>query len=145
MRQHRENIHKIILEHGWMVHGVFRTAPEDPPEFAYTIGLTDAGLPELLISGNMEPGLLMHLLNAAAKLHLADELVAGQDVEDIANVVFKVRACGPDAPVQQARNYYGDPHGMLGKVQVLQLIWPDERGVYPGSFLWAEENRQPLY
>jgi hypothetical protein len=40
-----------IAAHGWTVIGVFST-PEDPgPSFAYTVGLSGKGLPELAIYG----------------------------------------------------------------------------------------------
>lgn len=145
IKQYLKQIRKMIHEYGWFVQGVFPTGSDRDPEFAYTIGLTEAGLPELLIAGTMRTNVLHQLVNAAAVRHVKDELVAGQTVDDIANVVFQVRECGPDAPVQQAHNYYGDPHRLTGKVRVLQLVWPDERGVYPGTFLWTDEARQPLY
>ena len=40
-----------IAAHGWTVIGVFPT-PEDPgPSFAYTVGLSGKGLPEVAIYG----------------------------------------------------------------------------------------------
>lgn len=144
--KYRELIQQKIREHGWMVQGVFPTTADDGPSFAYTIGMTEAGLPELLMSGNLSHELLMILLNSAAKQHLAEEIKPGDEVSDIASVTFKVVACGPHAPIQQARNYYYDPYNRLGTVRAIQLLWPDKAGAYPGTFLWTPESGdQPIY
>jgi flagellar hook protein FlgE len=45
------NVQKMIGEHGWAVIGVFPTAQDDGVPFAYTVGLTDKGLPELAVYG----------------------------------------------------------------------------------------------
>lgn len=139
--RHLRNVREKIMKHGWMVQGVF--GDEGGPGFAYTIGLTEAGLPELLISGNLDNQVAMQLLNAAAALHVANEFQPGDEISDIANVVFRVVACKPDAPVQQALNYYHDPKGSKGTVRTLQLVWPDDNGLYPGPF--SRSDGQPLY
>lgn len=142
--RHMAAIARMIQQHGWFIQGVF-AHNADEANFAYTIGLTEAGLPELLISGPLDLELMATLLNHAARLHLKNELLPGADVEEIANVVFKVRACGPKAPIQQALNYYRDVNGKKGRVRVLQLVWPDESGAYPGPFSTLTPEQQPLY
>lgn len=131
----------LIKEHGWMVQGVFPTEQDPGVAFAYTIGLTAAGLPELLISGNIGMDVTVHLLNDLAKMHLREEIKPGDEVAGIANVVFHVAECGPDVEVQQARNHYGD------KVRVIQIIWPDKEGRYPGDegFADGRDDAQPLW
>lgn len=139
-------IREKILAYGWMVVGVYADSPGDGSAFAYTIGLTDAGLPELLITGNLDYALMQTLLNDAAHLHVETELKPGDEVSEIANVVFKVALCGPEAPIQQAHNYYYHrPERTHSRVRVLQLIWPDENGLYPGPFSRFDATTQPLY
>lgn len=137
VNEYLETLKKKIKEHGWVV---FPTKDEDGARFAYTVGLTVIGLPELLITGNLDFELHEQLLNDAAQEHLRKTLEPGDLVTDIASVIFKVAQCGPDAPVQQARNLYGD------RVTALQLIWPDKNGAYPGTFRWSlKPEDQPLY
>lgn len=144
IKNHMTAIARIIRQYGWFVQGVFPTKEGDP-SFAYTIGLTEAGLPELLISGALDIKLMQDLLNDAARIHLNNELLPGAELSDIANVTFKVRACGPHPPIQQALNYYRDVNGKKGRVRVLQLVWPDESGAYPGPFSTLTPEQQPLY
>lgn len=132
---------KIILRDGWFIQGVFPTESEPGVCFSYTIGLTAAGLPELMIVGNIDFQIQRSLLNAAAAQHLENEINDGDEVclADV-NVPFRARLCGPDAPVQQARNRYGN------KVRVIQLIWPDDKDNYPPDEGFERgEERQPLY
>lgn len=134
----------MIREFGWMVQGVFPTEQDQGVCFGYTIGLTEAGLPELLISGNLSPEALKSILNLAAQRHIRDEIQPGEELTGLANTSLRVLTCRPDAPVQQARNLYGK------RVRVLQLIWPDKQGRFPdeegfGGGLNIDLDPQPLY
>lgn len=146
MQAYFQKVAEIVRRDGWMIQGVFPAGPGDGPGFAYTIGLSDAGLPELLMTGNLDHKVLQQLLNSAAAIHLKQELKPGGVVKDIASVDFRVVACGPDAPVQQAHNYARDPERRLGKVKVLQLLWPDKAGAYPDTIFWTTASGdQPMY
>lgn len=68
-----------VAEHGWMIQGVFPASADDPPAFAYTVGLHPAHRAELVISG-LPAELSAQILNAAAKKHLDQELKPGDDV-----------------------------------------------------------------
>lgn len=127
----------LIAEHGWMVQGVFPTVDEPGPGFAYTVGLTANGRPELVVSGlGYEQG--GAILNAAARRHLADELRPGMVVEGIASVPFTVVAA-PHAEIGMVRNLYGD------RAEAVQLVWPDRGGNYPGDPGWTLGDGQPIY
>src|SRR5689334_16622824 len=115
---------RVIAEHGWMVQGVFPTEDAPGAPFAYTIGMTVAGLPEMVISG-LAANTAGAILNTAALLHLDRELRAGQTVDGAASVTFRVVAA-PTAEVNTARNLYG-----AAAVSALQLVWPDKDGAYP--------------
>jgi hypothetical protein len=107
-------------------------------EFFYTVGLTVAGLPELVISG-LPPETAATLLNIAAKRALANEIKAGDVLDDVASVPFRVIAA-PLAAVNMARHLYG-----LGKVTGLQLVWPDKGGAYPGEPSWSLAGMQEVF
>lgn len=117
---------RILAEHGWMVQSVFGTRPD--AGFAYTVGLTGAGLPELWL-GTLAPEQAAVILNTAAAQQL-DRAVAFQpgrlDLEF--SVEFRVHGpVDPDAAqVGMARQMHP-----LSDVAVLQLLWPDESGLFP--------------
>jgi hypothetical protein len=135
-----------IREFGWMVLGVFPTREGEDAPHAYTVGLTTAGLPELLMSGNLGQQLMQELLNAAARLHLEEEYGHGSMIDTIASVPFKAQLCDPGDAVQQAHNYYCDPDRTKGTVKVLQLVWPCEHGYFPGDKDYCRPPEdQPLY
>lgn len=126
----------VIAEHGWMIQGVFDT--DGGPGFAYTVGLTPAGLPELVMSG-LDHNTMATLLNGAAKRALANELKAGGLLVGIASVTFQVVAA-PTAEVNMARHLYRGSN-----VRALQLVWPDKAGAYPGDDDWSLGGMQPIY
>lgn len=133
-----EQVLPIIAEHGWMIQAVFGTATDHDAPFAYTVGLTAAGLPELVVSG-LPYETSGSILNDAARRHLADEIQPGATVDDIASVPFRAVAA-PLAEVNMARNLYG-----LDRVRAVQLVWPDDAGNYPGDVGWKLGNGQPIY
>jgi hypothetical protein len=121
-----------------MVQGVFSTEADPGPNFAYTVGLTEAGLPELVITGLPHHDLAAELLNTAARLHLADEIRAGREVTEAATVALRA----VDAPGTIA----GPAFALYGRrVRFVQLVWPDQGGAYPGDDGWALGDAQPLF
>ncbi len=127
-----------INEHGWMLQAVFGTDDDPCAPFVYTVGLTVAGLPELIIAG-LPDQTAGWLLNTAAKRSLGVEIKAGDVIDDIATVPFRV-IDAPSAEVNLARHLYG-----LSRVTALQLVWPDDKGHYPGDPGWSLGDAQPLY
>lgn len=120
---------ELIAEHGWMVQAVFGDEA-GRPDFAYTVGLTAAGKPELIIFGlSAEPA--TYILNDAARRVADGEpgwehgrlvpqllkggydplLVAVDDLEDLA----LARRFYPDTQVRGA----------------LQLVYPDADHRWP--------------
>lgn len=129
---------ELIAEHGWMIQGIFPSAGEEGAPFAYTVGLTVAGLPELVISG-LPADVAHQLLNAAARKSLAEEFRVGRLVTGVASVDFRVVEA-PAAEVNMAWHLYpGKP------VRSLQLVWPDRDGNYPGDPGWSLGDAQPVY
>jgi hypothetical protein len=141
---YQQRVARLIAEHGWMVQGVFPVEGDGPEvvPFGYTIGLTQAGLPELMISGWLGPEATQRLLNEAARRHLSREFEPGSLVSGVAaeGVVLRVRWASARAPVQQARNFFeGPPVNRV--VRVLQLVWPDSGGRYAGEAGYSVEPR----
>ena len=123
--------------HGWAVQFV----EHDSRPFAYTVGLSNRGLPELLITG-LNPEVSTRVLNSIAH-RMADDgafLVPAMhiDYEDrfLIEVVeldhpgvhlkFAVEICGAD-------------------LRALQLVWADNWGRFPWDANWSHgRRRQPV-
>lgn len=112
----------MIRQFGWVVQGVF-PVKDDDLGFAYTVGLTAAGLPELVVSGAFGTQ-AQDLLNAAARIHAGSELKPGTERDDIANVPFRIIPA-PNAEVGVANRMYGP------RVCAVQLCWPEVDGSWP--------------
>jgi hypothetical protein len=138
MRAYLQSCRETIARHGGMIQGVFPTAISPGVGFSYTVGLTAAGLPELVISG-LPMDLAGTLLNDAARTSLGAEIKAGNTIADIANVSFKV-IDAPKAEINLARRLYG-----ADVVRALQLVWPDDSGHYPGDAGWSLAGRQEIF
>jgi len=125
-----------ISEHGWAVQFV---EDADRP-FAYTIGLFDRGLPELLVTG-LPPHDSAHLLNwVAAHCVWGLELVPGDQFADPGGRRLEVvRVEVPDAHLKFAVAVGGR------NVRALQLVWADARGRWPWETGWSTGRRsQPV-
>lgn len=116
----------IIDEHGVMLQVVFGDSVADA--FTYTVGLTGRGLPELWL-GTLAPAQAGPILNAAAKKQRAR---GGAFQPGRLDLEFSVdfRVHGPvdvdEAAVGVARQMHP-----LSDVVVLQVLWPDEAGLFP--------------
>lgn len=129
-----------IAEHGWTVIAVEPCGNDTGPSFAYTAGLTAAGLPEIVIGG-LPPELTYGICNDAARLSTKTELTPGATIPagQIARVELKVIAA-PAAPISLAERLYGKH-----RVRAIQLVWPDKHGFYPSDALWSLGDMQPIY
>lgn len=103
--------------------------------FAYTIGMTSLGLPELLISGHLGVKVQQTLLNDVArrfknegvKLGLHRDLLVGGFLMDLVAIDTSVSEVRENY-ILQACNYYRD---QLMPVRLVQLLWPDNQGRLP--------------
>ncbi|GIF06482.1 DUF4262 domain-containing protein [Actinoplanes siamensis] len=137
---------EIIQRFGWAVVHVL-PSDEDPADavpFAYTVGLTAAARPELIIAG-LPPDLAHQLLNeVAARVHEEGARFRhGRRVADLIvdqEVVVLTGAPTADLWPGAALARYGRE-----RLQLQQLVWPDPEDRFP----WQEdypavEYRQPL-
>lgn len=125
-----------VLKRGWAVQCV----EDDRRPFAYTIGLTKAGFPELLVTG-LPPLKALRILNSVADYMVHEVEPAPGDTitlpgdwfaefvkvtEPTAHLTFAEALCGPD-------------------IRALQVVWTDREGHSP----WCSEfnragPRQPV-
>ncbi|HWD03988.1 MAG TPA: DUF4262 domain-containing protein [Amycolatopsis sp.] len=115
-----------IDEHGWCVQGVLGT--DFRPPWAYTVGLTARGLPELLVVG-LAPNLASALLTALAEHALSEGPPRPGEVYSMRRLpsVEIVAVAEPSAHLLIAAALYGR------EIQALQLVHADEAGRFPWS------------
>lgn len=128
-----------IMKHGWVVQGVFGTTPDESGRimsFSYTVGLTETKLPELFldtISANQATPILNEM---ARRMRDGMPIAPGDTVDLDYSVPFRIR--GPIDPAaaatNMARNLYGD------QITVLQVLWPDPAGLFPGDAGYDEHG-----
>ncbi|TQS42838.1 DUF4262 domain-containing protein [Cryptosporangium phraense] len=114
------------------------TAGGDPQPFAYTVGLTAYGYPELVIAGL--PVAVAHaLLNemAGRVVTRAEPFAAGDQITDLLDGYAVVIVEGPATD----QLHPGAAVGRYGPeaVQLQQIVWPDRDGRFP----WDEGYLHP--
>ena len=109
----------LVRRNGWAVQGVGGRQP-----FAYTVGLSVCGLPELVVTG-LPDARAARLLNEVARRGLHDELFSGQRVPTSGPHVHVLAVARPHDHLLTATALYGKA------VRALQLVWPDDQGRYP--------------
>ena len=123
--------------HGWVVQSV----DDDRLPFAYTIGLHDRGLPELLVTG-------LSADSAAQVLNdVAVAAVGGRVFEPGTHIAVGdgplleiVEVDHPDAHLNFAVALGGP------ELRALQLVWADDRGRWPWAAGWGPgQPRQPVF
>lgn len=119
-------IEDTIAAHGWFVQGVEKDRWR--PGFAYTVGLTRVGHPELLVTG-MDHRAAVHLLNDIAHhlvWHAAPGPVAGDRQLLAYGMAIEVAdVAEPTVHLVMARELYGTD------IRAVQLVYADDRGRWP--------------
>jgi len=124
-----DNLDEIIKNVGHAVIGT-EIDPILPGQFismAYTVGLADKGLPELVVfSLPMEHAQI--ILNTAAEMLKAGKLPIDEPVEGIANMPSVLKRIDPE----MTDGYLNIANLRANKnVDALQLVWPDAQGKFP--------------
>ena len=145
--QTEDAIREAVDEHGWFVAKIPAGEADDEPPFAYTVGLHKTfGFPELIVVGlRLE---IMHaMLNEfGERLKAGEKLPIDGAVADIIDG-FDVRL----RPVKDEKSYkehVGYAIWFNGGLDfpLLQLVWPDKKGKFPGDKGAASvlKKQQPL-
>jgi len=132
-----DRVRKMIRTYGWMIQYV----EDDKRPFAYTIGLHQRGLPELVMTG-VQPQIAARLLNSMAHLVVdhGTELQPAMHIDQAEFLMEVVEVDHPDVHLLMAVNLYGP------KIRALQLVWADNRGRLPWDPWWSHgRRRQPVF
>jgi hypothetical protein len=122
----REDYHDVlrrtVREHGWAVQYV----EDDRIPFAYTVGLHEAGVPELLVTA-VSPERARRLLNSVAHYTVRERVPAPGDTINLPDGWHGefVKVAQPDAHMTFAVELYGSD------VRALQIVWRDKQGHSP--------------
>lgn len=73
MQRYFEQLGRLVAEHGWAIQGVMSNPP-----YSYTVGLADAGLPEVVVMG-LDPRTSQVVLNDVARNLKNGELVLSEE------------------------------------------------------------------
>jgi uncharacterized protein DUF4262 len=126
-----------VIEHGWATQYV----EDDRTPYAYTIGLHEFGLPELLVTG-VSPQRAARVLNTTARIALRDDdaPMPGDRIQLPAGPLIEVVSVDhPGAHMNMAVAIYGPD------VRALQLVWADGHGRWPWAAGFSDgRGRQPV-
>ena len=103
------------------------------PEYAYTVGMTPAGLPELIVFG-WPPVVASKILNELAAVHIHDDINGGDALDD----VLEGTRLWVVEVTDDTDRYFRTVHDLwppLAPCRGLQLCWPDK----DGHFQWDDE------
>lgn len=134
-------VREVIRRNGWAVQGVVSApdAAEQLPPMAYTVGLTEMGLAELIIMG-LPRDAAAGILNAAASEHIRDDLVPGREYH-LGNLPVRVVPIS----VGRARQMLAIAWEMYGyKLSATQLLWPSPAGKWPDHPDWDGGGAQQM-
>ncbi|MGW4486394.1 DUF4262 domain-containing protein [Amycolatopsis sp. NPDC004368] len=122
-----------IEEFGWCVQGVLGTGSRPP--WAYTVGLTAHGLPELVVTG-LPPHPAVLVLSALADRSFASGPPHPGEVFSLRGLpsIEVVALTSPATHLSIAASLYGSD------VRALQLVHADEAGRFP----WSPSYRDGL-
>jgi hypothetical protein len=123
-------LRETIRQHGWAIQAVSAEPARRQPPFAYTVGLTRFGHPELVVFGLPESasGALLNTLGIRARsgLRIAD----GTRFDPGAAAPYALRVSrlpNPEQVLLTAVRRYGP------RVTAMQVIVADEHGTFPGE------------
>lgn len=124
----RERTDRLIKEYGYTVIFVFAgESDEDSAPFAYTVGLTEKGHPEMIVFG-MPHTTAHRLISLAVEQLLEDKLVIGEPVSEIATCDMIFQHVEPS----RAADYIYQANDRAKRdLPAIQMVWPDRNGKFP--------------
>lgn len=135
-------IHENVTKYGLAIQYIFPTSKDDGPAFIYTVGFTQIGLPEWIVFG-LPPDVMMPIINGMFS-EIKEGVRDGKNskIDDVASVVFRnepVHLSHAKDYVVQCLEYY---RGTRHKPTFNQLVWPDEKGMYPDQEGFSERFKE---
>lgn len=124
-REALERTYRRVQRYGWAIEYIEQERGRPP--WAYTVGLTEAGLPELFLTGMGTKGTARVLNGYAGHLLHAEPAAPGDQFRLRGGPLVEiVELSNPDAHLLTACTFYG-----AERVRALQLVWADDRQRLP--------------
>ena len=113
----------------WVQENIMVQWVHADPSFAYTFGLWNAHLPELIIVGMpfRQAGMTLNLI--AAAMHANGPFRVGDLDTDIFTLPTKFGSVSTEEIEEKMTQTIA--HARDGRGDVLQVLWPDRRGIFP--------------
>ena len=132
--EHEEFIRRSVEDPGWAIQLIPAGDREEEPAFAYTVGLYRSFRhPEIIVLG-LDHSVMGRLLNICGDRIKAGETLPVDEAisEMLDNYPIKLRPVRDHASYEEHLGYaiwfYNGP-----EFPVLQLVWPDKKGRFPGE------------
>lgn len=128
---HLEEIHDAVRKYGWVI----KCVEDDKRPYAYTTGLHQFGLPELLATGVITERALVLLGHFAAESITKGPLRPGDRLDFLGIATIEVvKVEHPDAHLGLGVALYGrDLHAV-------QLVWTDTAGRWPWDSAFSSDG-----
>ncbi|RDH74331.1 DUF4262 domain-containing protein [Mycolicibacterium moriokaense] len=132
--EHLDEIHNAVREHGWVV----KCVDDVKRPYAYTAGLHQFGLPELIATGVTTERALVLLDHFVAETKTNGPLRPGARLDFLGVAVIEiVEVDHPDAHLGLAVALYGN------HIRAVQLVWTDLWGSWPWEAAF-DDTPQPV-
>jgi hypothetical protein len=127
-----------IKEHGYTV--VYVSGDEESLPFAYTIGLTEKGLPEFILSGKLSAKSAYVILSIAAQ----EALTNGEIPLGINTTLYNIRADFQAITAHVLEEYMLGVKNMYPSTlkRAVNIIWADAENRLPGDAGFNENSKQ---
>jgi hypothetical protein len=137
---HRKML-RTIDRYGWALQYVESSVDERGvhPAFCYTVGLTEIGCPEVIVTGRAADESVAVLAGLAHRLWYGDRLGPGERLEVGGLEVCLIRAREYESWLLRAVGLYGQ-----ADVSAVQAVWADCQGLMPWEAEISSTIVQPL-
>lgn len=131
----------MIAKYGWAVQAVF--AGDDSPAFAYTVGLSKKGLPEVIVFGLPQQVAHRFLNDMGRRFTNSGVPALDTDLDDVAEG-YPARLV--PAPRGEADKYMFATQRRYPDYTALQLVWTDKNRRWPWDFGFEQSlvKQQPV-
>ena len=126
----KATVEDTIENYGFQIVGILPSEEHEP--FAYTVGLREEGLPDVILSGIGEPEKVHNLIWNCVKFMRKNKEGFYGVTNELANIPLLIARCSGEPAkdlyeerVGIAMQYYGE------ETPFVQIIWPDTEGRYP--------------
>jgi len=118
------DMRSLMNAYGWAIQYVDDRSPRSP--WAYTVGLSQCGLPELVVTGLPVRLAMQYLNDEASRLMHAEPPSPGETTQPVGAPRFEIVEVSQPAVHLPIAVRIGGPD-----VRAIQMVWCDDRGKWP--------------